>query len=312
MKAIIASIVALLAMLANAGPFGYEMGQKIEGEPDDYTDTDGISFRHIEQNLPAPFTSLELGYTPNVGLCRIIAYVDTDDYEAQFSKLRGRITDKYGEPTSDVDGTLGWSINVDNLYLILLHKPANPALTAVTYIFTNRGVCEAETKAIRQRKRSAGPFGYEMGQKIEGEPHRIQQDGWHRRIINSNLPAPFTQLSLGYTPSVGICQVTAAVQTDDYEAQFYELKALLTDKYGEPKETIFEWGKIARWPKLLSEWPLNINNIASISLTLSESLLDDSQMTFLAYYFTNNSDCVAEAKARAKAMRQENPLLDSL
>lgn len=157
---------------------------------------------------------------------------------------------------------------------------------------------------------NAGPFGYEMGQKIEGEPDRIQQNGWHRRIITSNLPAPFTQLGLGYTPSVGICQVTAAVRTDDYKAQFYELKTLLTEKYGEPEETIFEWGERAGWSK--SGWrPLNRNNIAYISLMLSESLLD-TQITILNYTFTNNMDCVAETKAIAKAMRQENPLLDSL
>ena len=62
MKAIIASIALLLAMVANAGPFGYEMGQKIEGEPDEQTD-DGEYVRRIYHDVPPPFRAHVFDYT---------------------------------------------------------------------------------------------------------------------------------------------------------------------------------------------------------------------------------------------------------
>ena len=62
MKATIASIALLLAMVANAGPFGYEMGQKIEGEPDGVASDIGSNYKEL-QNPPPPFDRVLAFYT---------------------------------------------------------------------------------------------------------------------------------------------------------------------------------------------------------------------------------------------------------
>ena len=75
MKATIASIVALLAMVANAGPFSYEIGQKIEGEPAGVTYDTGNSYR-IMLNPPPPFEELAAFYTEEAGACAVLANKD--------------------------------------------------------------------------------------------------------------------------------------------------------------------------------------------------------------------------------------------
>ena len=148
MKAIIASIALPWAMVGNAGPFGYEMGQKIEGEPDEQTD-DGEYVRRIYHDVPLPFTELSLQYTPNAGLCRLFASIDADDCEAQFRRIRRRLTDKYGEPSYDVAADAQWhNVNVDNIDGILLMSGFRVVLAM--YVFTNYDDCEAEAAAMRQ------------------------------------------------------------------------------------------------------------------------------------------------------------------
>ena len=158
MKAIIATIVALLAMVANAGPFGYEMGQKInEGEPNE----DGKYYTTITHDVPAPFTSLGLIHMPNAGLCAIYAVVETDDYVFQFRVLRRLLTDKYGEPTFIEEEGQGimWRgrepalasiLEGDNINHVVLSMREGSQFTGVAYHFTNYDDCEAEAKAMRQ------------------------------------------------------------------------------------------------------------------------------------------------------------------
>ena len=134
----------------SAVPFGYEIGQKIEGEPD--LIDDGLSHKTIIHGAPAPFKFLRLIYTPNAGLCGIMAFMATDDYEAQFPKLRGALMDKYGEPV-DIEGGLRWSdVNVDNIAAIILPKePAREPYTPLTYMFNNLRDCAAEVAAMLEK-----------------------------------------------------------------------------------------------------------------------------------------------------------------
>ena len=119
MKAIIAYIVALLlATVANAGPFGYEMGQKIEGKPDGVTYDSGNSYRTMP-NPPAPFEEVVAFYTNEAGVCGVIANMDVpffidDDSGTEHRQLADglarRIEAKYGEPTEFVDELIDDSI----------------------------------------------------------------------------------------------------------------------------------------------------------------------------------------------------------
>lgn len=111
MKATIASIMLLWAMVANGGPFGYEMGQKIEGEPDGVAYDTGNSYR-IMPNPPAPFEEVVAFYTKEAGVCTVIANMDVpffidDDSGAEHREMADGLADqikaKYGEPTEFVD-----------------------------------------------------------------------------------------------------------------------------------------------------------------------------------------------------------------
>ena len=107
MKTIIASIVALLlATAANAGPFGYKMGQKIEGEPDGVAADTGLSYKEMEP--PGPFNRLLVFYTDTTGTCAVKsiidvpAHVDDDDgvkHREKADWLAGRVEAEYGKPS---------------------------------------------------------------------------------------------------------------------------------------------------------------------------------------------------------------------
>jgi len=150
MKRAIASIMLLLAMVANAGPFGYEMGQQIEGEPDAIT-KEGEQTKWVSHNVPAPFTNLLLVYMPNAGLCKLSASVVADDYDVQFDKLRVRLADKYGEPDVMTTRDSLWFDVGDDIGSILLHRDTARGFSTVMYIFTNYGDCDAEAAAMRQK-----------------------------------------------------------------------------------------------------------------------------------------------------------------
>ena len=94
--------------------------------------------------------------------------------------------------------------------------------------------------------------------------------------------------------------------TDDYDAQFSKLRAMLADKYGEPIKKFLDdlghLGEVFLWPNV------NVDNIHSILIMLYKEGRHSLSAIALFYRFTNLSDC----KAEAKAMRQENPLLDLL
>ena len=150
MKNTIASIVALVTVVANAGPFGYEMGQKIEGEPG-FVTKEGVQRKLVTQDVPAPFTSLILTYMPNTGLCRLTAFVDSDGYHIQFDKLRVRLRDKYGEPDdTNPDSTLWYNVD-DDIDTISLGRYTADGISMLMYTLTNHGDCEAEAAAMRQK-----------------------------------------------------------------------------------------------------------------------------------------------------------------
>ena len=104
MKAIIASIMLFLAMVGcatapmvgYARPFGYEMGQSVEGEGKPSATRHGVPLqRYITTDIldRRPYKSLTLTYTPNVGLCKLRASV-----LGGFDDMVGRLTAKYGKP----------------------------------------------------------------------------------------------------------------------------------------------------------------------------------------------------------------------
>jgi len=118
MKRAIASIALLWAMAANAGPFGYEMGQKIEGEPDGVAYDSGNSYKEL-QNPPPPFDNVLAFYTDEAGVCTVAANMDVpffidDDSGAEHRQLTDglarRIEAKYGEPTEFVDELIDGSV----------------------------------------------------------------------------------------------------------------------------------------------------------------------------------------------------------
>ena len=120
MKNTIASIALLLAMVANAGPFGYEMGQKIEGEPDGYATDSGVGFKYMV-NPPAPFESVVAFHTEEAGVCGVRGNIDIVNFhnDSGGAKHRERadwlaveIAAKYGEPTlfkDELDDDAFWS-----------------------------------------------------------------------------------------------------------------------------------------------------------------------------------------------------------
>ena len=126
MKRAIASIVALLAMVANAGPFGYEMGQKIEGAPDEEQAADGRSYRFVE-DVHNPFSTIAVYYTAQTGVCEIRAFIaidaDSDSYGTQHREradwLAEQIEAKYGKPTNTFDVLSPGSIWSESKYWLM-------------------------------------------------------------------------------------------------------------------------------------------------------------------------------------------------
>ena len=122
MKATIASIMLLLATVANAGPFGYEMGQKIEGEPDGVTSR-GVSYKTAE-SAPNPFDSLIVYYTAQHGLCGVTGVIGidagSDSYGNQHRDkadwLAKQVEAKYGKPTNKFDFLKAGSIWHESRY----------------------------------------------------------------------------------------------------------------------------------------------------------------------------------------------------
>ena len=301
-KRIVAPIVMLLAMVARAGPFGYEMGQKIEGEPYPVPGIEGTLGQ--TRDAPAPFDSLTLYYTPTIGLCIVSASLNNvgdEEIKGHFDELRSDLTRVYGEPTTSSESFNGWrskSSYDDNVSNVTLHIIRGSLV--LLYEFSNSGDCVEEAANIRAGGKDARPFGYKMGQKIEGEPHYTRSDGLFLRYTTHNLPAPFTGLGLVSTPNAGLCEILALAETDDYEVQFSKLKTLLTDKYGSPissNESSMIWVN----PSVRNP---DAKNISVLGLWKNVELGHNR----LTYTFTNKSDCEAEAKA----MRQSDGLLDSL
>jgi len=144
--------------LALSGPRleNVQMGMNIEGKPDNVT-PEGLYGRSITNDLPAPFTKWHLLYTPKAGLCAMVAsVVATGDYDAQFSQLRIKFIDEYGEPTDFTDNErwFEWTaVNVDDIDTIRLAKfyeTGSPIGIGVFYQFTNFSNCQAEAGAMRQ------------------------------------------------------------------------------------------------------------------------------------------------------------------
>ena len=153
MKETITTIVALLlATVANAGPFGYAMGQKIEGEPDG-TAVSGLSVSHRD-NAPAPFDRLELIHAPKAGLCRVHAKggdVERSHYRALISLL----TDEYGEPSSDTTNSITWRKppndgNIYSIHLRIMDLDVSSHLM-LHYEFTNHRDCRKEVLTAEKR-----------------------------------------------------------------------------------------------------------------------------------------------------------------
>ena len=110
-RTIIASIALLLAMVANAGPFGYEMGQKIDGEPDGFASDAGVTFKFMP-DPPAPFRDVLAFYTEETGVCAVRGNIDIVNYRRdrlgvehreRADWLAGEIEAKYGEPGLLID-----------------------------------------------------------------------------------------------------------------------------------------------------------------------------------------------------------------
>ena len=153
MKIIIATIVALLlATVANAGPFGYAMGQKIEGEPDG-TAVSGHSVS-IRDNAPKPFGRLELFHTPKAGLCRVHA-IGADVERSHYRGLISLLTDEYGEPSFDTADSTTWRNppNDDNIYSIHLRimDLDDSSHLRLHYTFTNHRDCRKEVLTAEKR-----------------------------------------------------------------------------------------------------------------------------------------------------------------
>jgi len=145
----------------------------------------------------------------------------------------------------------------------------------------------------------ARPFGYEMGQIIENEPD-FMKEGLDVRLITSGLPAPFTHLSLFYTPNAGICEMVAMAYTGDYDAWFSILQHMLTDRYGEPTlETEMRSDLLVRWHDV------NVDNIHRILLKIpaGKGLEREEQFVGFGLQFANYDDCLAEANSTERVLK---------
>lgn len=89
MKATIATIVLLLAMVANAGPFGYEMGQKLRGKPNGSASDIGLSYKDM-WNPPAPFKRVLAFYTEETGVCAVKGIIEIADHRHDRSGVEHR------------------------------------------------------------------------------------------------------------------------------------------------------------------------------------------------------------------------------
>lgn len=105
-----ASIIALAAWPALAGPFGIEMGDPISKYK--YKTTDS-PYRYTLTQVPTPFPDADFYSviaTPETGVCKISMATkdfDNDSYgskvQAEYEKLKKSLTDRYGSPTDSFD-----------------------------------------------------------------------------------------------------------------------------------------------------------------------------------------------------------------
>ena len=87
-------------------------------------------------------------------------------------------------------------------------------------------------------KKLSGPFGYEMGQTISGEPDGQMDSGFLYQFSPKEF-AGWAWVAALYTPQTGVCAVRAFKEVSDGDAYGYahqnaadSLVELLTKKYG--------------------------------------------------------------------------------
>ncbi len=85
------------------------------------------------------------------------------------------------------------------------------------------------------------PFGYRMGQQIEGDPDGVNEAGMSYKFIRGELPHPFGQVFAGYTERTGVCRLGAATKVLHSEqeqiAVIEFLGKQLVETYGMPTRT---------------------------------------------------------------------------
>ena len=62
-------------------------------------------------------------------------------------------------------------------------------------------------------------FNYRMGEKIEGEPDGVNEDGLSYKYM-LNPPKGYDGVIITYTESAGVCSIKAVVRVDDGENDF--------------------------------------------------------------------------------------------
>lgn len=104
MRAAAALLITVLSTQAEAGPFGLEMGQSMDGL--DVTPLDSSPHNFVAYKVPKPhsaFVAYGLLAPPSTGLCRIIAVgkdIETSSFglelQARFDKIASQIDRVYG------------------------------------------------------------------------------------------------------------------------------------------------------------------------------------------------------------------------
>lgn len=105
-KAAVAAVSMLFALGANAGPFGIDPGDPINAEG---VDDLGFIYEEATVSNTGGFDSITKYGAPGIGTCVIVAYNRVASNNSgsnvldNFSYVKDKLTEKYGEPTSSRD-----------------------------------------------------------------------------------------------------------------------------------------------------------------------------------------------------------------
>ena len=105
--AVIFAVLLVAPPTANAGPFGYDMGDPLPKPPESGAHLPVVQL--VGEEAPTGFDILLIVGTPQTGICKLIARKTVksnrygDEYRREADTLVGLLTGKYGAPSDSFD-----------------------------------------------------------------------------------------------------------------------------------------------------------------------------------------------------------------